>query len=56
MDWINLAQDRDRLKALMNTVMYLRVQWISILCFPLDYFKTQTIYSQYSAECQLIND
>jgi hypothetical protein len=25
MDWINLAQDRDRWRALMNTIMNLRV-------------------------------
>jgi hypothetical protein len=25
MDWINLAQDRDQWRALVNTVMYLRV-------------------------------
>jgi hypothetical protein len=25
MDWIKLAQDRDRWRALMNAVMYLRV-------------------------------
>jgi hypothetical protein len=25
MDWINLVQDRDRLRALVNTVMNLRV-------------------------------
>jgi hypothetical protein len=25
MDWIDLAQDRDKWRALVNTVMYLRV-------------------------------
>jgi hypothetical protein len=25
MDWINLAQDRERWRAVVNTVMYLRV-------------------------------
>jgi hypothetical protein len=26
MDWIHLVQDRDKLKALVNTVMNLRIQ------------------------------
>jgi hypothetical protein len=27
MDWINLARDRDQWKALVNSVMNLRVPW-----------------------------
>jgi hypothetical protein len=45
MDWIEMAQDRDRWSALLNAVTHLRVQW----CVDFSYLRTVFLATELTA-------